>query len=227
MLSIKNLSPSEGRGFSPEVKYNVVLNYLATGNLKIAAASVGVAYETVKKWHQADWWKEFEFEIANSKRTSTNNKLSKLVDKSIELMEDRLDNGDFIVNNKTGEVCRRPVQLRDLNQVMNNILIRQEAIEKQQKEQRVVQEKESIQDLLKTLASEFSKFNGKKSPQVIDVEDAVVKDEDDAIHEERGTGLQEGIPEVSLETGTDQETGGAQLRTSGIDQGGIGPQGGW
>lgn len=226
MLSIKNIHPVDGKHHSPEVKYNVVTNYLATGNLKIAAASVGIPYETVRKWHQMDWWKEYEFDIANAKKTETSNKLSKIVDKSLALLEDRLDNGDYVVNQKTGEVCRRPVQIRDINQVMNNVLLRQEAIDKQRREQPVKKE-ESIHDLLKTLAMEFSKFNGKKTPEIIDVEDATVKDEDDAIHEGRETGLQEGVSEVPLEAGADQEPGRAQLSAFGIGEGGISPQGGW
>ena len=173
-----------------------------------------------------DWWKEYEFDIANAKKTETSNKLSKIVDKSLALLEDRLDNGDYVVNQKTGEVCRRPVQIRDINQVMNNVLLRQEAIDKQRREQPVKKE-ESIHDLLKTLAMEFSKFNGKKTPEIIDVEDATVKDEDDAILKERETGLQEGVSEVPLEAGADQEPGRAQLSAFGIGEGGISPQGGW
>ncbi|HET8689497.1 MAG TPA: hypothetical protein VFM18_23035 [Methanosarcina sp.] len=233
MLSIKNMIPTEspgpGRiGFPPEVKFNVVTNYLATGSLKIAAASVGVAYETVKKWHQQQWWKEYEFEIANAKKTETNNKLSKIVDKSLSLLEDRLDNGDYIINQKTGEIVRRPVQLRDLNQVMNNILLRQEAIEKEKKNQKQIQQQESVQDLLKSLAEEFSKFNGsRKKFDIVDVEDAQVKDEDDALHEGRETGLQEGEQTVQQQTSASEEQGGAKPSAFGIGEGGISPQGGW
>ena len=116
MLQIKNLAPREpGKFYNPEHKYNVVVAYLATGNLRIASASCNIPYETVRTWKTQQWWKEFEFEIANTKRTETKNKLSKLVDKSLDLIQDRLENGDFALNQKTGEVIRRPVQIRDLN----------------------------------------------------------------------------------------------------------------
>ena len=211
----------------PEVKYNCVTAYLLTGNLRIAASTVNVPYTTVRAWHTESWWKEFEFEIANSKRTKTNNKLSKIVDKSLELLEDRLDNGDLVLNNKTGALIRRPVQVRDLNQVLNNVLTRQEALEKQKKELSTLQQKDSVQDLLKQLATEFAKFNGTKKPIVIDVEDAQIKEPDDALHEERETGLQEGEREVQQQTGTSEESDSPKPSSFGVVEGGISPQGGW
>ena len=184
MLQIKNLAPREpGKQYNPEHKYNAVVAYLATGNLRIAAASCNIAYETIRYWKQQPWWKEFEFEIANTKRTETKNKLSKLVDKSLDLIQDRLDNGDFALNQKTGEVIRRPVQIRDLNQVFANIMQRQEALEKRKLEESALQQQESVKDTLKMLAEEFSKFTNSRKPQVIDVEDAQ-EIEQDALSDE-------------------------------------------
>lgn len=227
MLQIKNLAPREpGKHFSPEHKYNAVVAYLATGNLRIAAGACNISYETIKSWKSQPWWKEFEFEIANTKRTDVKNKLSKLVDKSLELLHDRLENGDCVLNQKTGEIIRRPVQIRDVNQVFANIMQRQEALEKQKKEESILQQQESVKDTLKMLAEEFAKFNHSRKPQVIDVED-VKEISEDAILEERKEGLQDGIPEVCGSPGSDQEAERTKPSTWGIGEGGISPQGGW
>src|SRR5574343_1148408 len=181
MLKLKNLAPREGNEhYKPEVKYQAVTTYLATGNLKMVANAMEIPYYTLREWFRSDWWKEYEFEIANAKKTETSTKLGKIVDKSLELLEDRLVNGDIIMNQKTGELVRRDVQLRDITQVLNTVLQRQADLERQKKEQSVIQQQESVQDVLKQLASEFAKFNGRKAPQVIDVEDAEVKE--DALH---------------------------------------------
>jgi len=223
----------DSHAHKPEVKYNCVVTWLATGNLRIAASTVNVPYNTARYWYTQPWWKEFEFEIANSKRTKTNNKLSKIVDKSLDLLEDRLENGEMVLNNKTGELIRKPVQVRDLNQVLNNVLTRQEALEKQKKEQSVLQQQESVADLLKQLAGEFAKFNGSKKPEIIDVEDAQIKEQDHSIHEKRpqdgeiSSGLQEREREVQLQAGTSEESGSPKPSAFGIVEGGISPQGGW
>jgi hypothetical protein len=229
MLKYSNMVASDERGspHKPEVKYNCVVTWLATGNLRIAASTVNVPYNTARYWYTQPWWKEFEFEIANSKRTKTNNKLSKIVDKSLDLLEDRLENGEMVLNNKTGELIRKPVQVRDLNQVLNNVLMRQESLEKQKKEQSVLQQQESIADTFKMLAAEFAKFNGTKKPEIIDVEDAQIKEPDDALYEERETGLQEREREVQLEAGTSEESGGPKPSAFGIVEGGLSPQAGW
>ena len=76
------------------------------------------------------------------------------------------------------------------------------------------------------LADEFAKFNNSRKPQVIDVEDAQ-EIEQDALSEEREAGLQDGVQEVSLETGADQEPERTKPSAWGIGEGGISPQGGW
>ena len=56
------------------------------------------------------------------------------------------------------------------------------------------------------LAEKFADFVTKKNKPVIDVTDVTVKDEENALHEERETGLQDGVREVPLDTGTEAQS---------------------
>lgn len=96
-----------------------------------------------------------------SKRVGQATKLSKIVDKALDSIDDRLDNGDFILNNKTGEVVRKPVGLRDAVNAASALMQRAEVIENMNKQERTIEATQSIEDQLKLLANEFARFNNK------------------------------------------------------------------
>jgi hypothetical protein len=115
-----------------------------------------------------------------------NTKLSKIVDKSLSVIEDRLENGDIILNNKTGDLIRKPVSLKDANSVTKDLLAHQIRVEELTNKMEV--QKETVADQLKLLAQEFSKWS-RKLVQT-NATDVLFKEIDSAIHEERKEGLQ-------------------------------------
>lgn len=102
-----------------------------------------------------------EDEVVASKRVGQATKLSKIVDKALDSIDDRLDNGDFILNNKTGKVVRKPVGLRDAVNAASALMQRAEVIENMNKQERTIEATQSIEDQLKLLANEFARFNNK------------------------------------------------------------------
>jgi hypothetical protein len=179
MLKISNLRKQHEKGhhWPVEKKIEAVSIYLAVGNMRIVAGATGVDYQLLRLWKTQPWWKEYEYEVKNARRSDVNTKMSKLIDKSLEVVSDRLENGEMILNNKTGELMRKPVNMKDATKVTVDLLTRQAALDKMQIEESGLQQKESIQDTLKALAEEFAKFNGtKKSSEVIDAEDVSFKE---------------------------------------------------
>lgn len=159
--------------WSAEKKIEVVTKYLAIGNLREVSENTGVSYTLIRQWRGEDWWKEIEEEIRNSRHLEVDTKLSRIVDKSLELLQDRLVNGDFVLNQKTGEVHRKPVSIRDANKIAGDMLARQAANEKLAKEVKDTNQRQTIQDQLAHLAQEFAKFNGKAPIQVIEMVEEV------------------------------------------------------
>ena len=96
-------------------------------------------------------------------------KMASIVDKALEKVDDRLENGDIVLNNKTGELIRKPVSMKDAALVARDLLVRQEAIRKSTDE--AVEHKETVKETLSLLAKEFAKW-AKKEPvsEVVDVE---------------------------------------------------------
>ena len=191
---MKKVHKPDGK-WSPEKKIEVVTKWLAIGNLRQVSEDTGVSYGLMRRWRIEPWWQEIEAEIKASRHTQVDNKLSKIVDKSLELLQDRLENGDFVLNQKTGEVFRKPISIRDANKVAVDMLTRQVAQEKLQVEVKDTNQKQTIQDQLKLLADEFAKFNGKAPIQVIDM--AVEVKEDDAEFQ--------GMVEQTGESGEDED----------------------
>jgi S-adenosylmethionine:tRNA-ribosyltransferase-isomerase (queuine synthetase) len=154
-------------------------------------------------WKQEKWWQEIVDEVQLSRHNQVNTKLSKIVDKSLKMIDDRLTNGDFIFNNKTGTVERKEVSLKDATKVATDLLTRQAVLQKQEQEQTVQQTAGTIKDQLAMLAAEFARFNKRDNSKAETI--AFVESTDDALHDERETGLQEGSSEVYLETSGEEE----------------------
>jgi transposase-like protein len=182
----KEISSFKGRGYPWDKKVEVVTTFLSTGNLRLTSKLVEVPYETIQQWRKQDWWVELQDQVKRDKEIHVDAQVTKIVDKSLELVQDRLENGDFIMNNKTGQIERRPVSLRDVSKTANDLMTRQAIIKKMEKEEKV--NTVSMQDTLKMLATEFSKWAKKKTTD--DAVDVEFKELDSAIHEKREEGLQ-------------------------------------
>lgn len=187
----------------------------------MVAAGTGVDYGVLKQWRIAPWWKELEAEVKATRNIALDNKLSKIIERSMEATMDRLENGEVVLNNKTGELIRKPVAMKDAARVANDFLTRQQVLRKEETlTEQVTQQ--SVNDQLKSLAMEFAKWTSKQKGEVIDVE---VKETEDAFHAEWKEGLQTGSSPVYLETGSEEETSGTECSPSGDDQGRESTQG--
>jgi hypothetical protein len=151
-----------------ERKYDVIRTLLATGNHRIASEMHGVALSTLRQWKKTQWWPELLDEVKREQREELQSRLGKIAAVTLDIMEDRLENGEFILNNKTGELIRKPVGLRDANQAMNNLMTQATKIEELNSKE--YHADETVADVLKQLAGEFAKFNKKNTKNVVDVE---------------------------------------------------------
>lgn len=151
-----------------ETKVRCVEKYLLLGNLRVISEQEGVKYDTLIDWKKSDWWKQLADEIRAARTSKKANKLSDIVNTSLEAIEDRLKNGDYVLNVKTGKIERRKVSLRDLNALTNNMLARQLQLE--EFADKVEQRTESSEQIMASLAKEFAKMVKKTTAsEVIDV----------------------------------------------------------
>lgn len=213
----KKLAPKKvgGNKHTIETKMKVVNQWLLLGSLREAADATGVPYDTIRMWRGEPWWKEVENELRTSGNLKLDTKMSGIIEKSLDATLDRVEHGDFIYDQKSGEIRRKPAALRDIHRVAVDLLQKREMI-RDAVEGRKETTQVAVAEQLKVLAAEFAKWTGAKPKvtELVEVEDAVY-----AVHEEREEGLQTGEREVQLETGSDCEEGSEECRPSGSDQG--------
>lgn len=198
-----------------EKKIEVVSQYLVLGNAKLVAATTGVSHGLIRQWKLQPWWLELEKEIRASQNIEMDTKLSKIVDKSLDAVLDRVENGDFIYDQKTGEIRRKPANLRDIHRVAVDTLDKRELI-RGKADMQTGNAQISVQEQLKLLASEFAKLVNPQKQPVIELEEV-----EDAVYEEREAGLQTGEREVQLSPGSDCETGEEECSPEGSGEAGT------
>lgn len=200
-ISKINIPHAKNASWPVEKKIEAVTTWLALGNLRQVAAVTGVSYGMIKQWRIQPWWKELEAEVVASRRIQSGTKLSKIVDKSLDVIDDRLDNGDFVYNSKSGEVHRKPVSLRDATTAANALMQRAAIIEKLNKDEQVVEATLTIQEQLANLALEFAKMNKRDNSKA---ETIKFKEDNNAYEGEMGED----------EFGGESETSPSHQRTS-------------
>lgn len=160
------------------------------------AAALNIPFPTVRSWRYAEWWTKISDELRTEDQIQLSNKLKGIAEKSLEIMADRLQNGDYIFNRFTGEMERKPVSLRDTTQAFNSIQDRKMKLDERPKDQ---VENKQVMDRLSALAQKFEEIANKRQP--IQVTDVLFVENQNALHDEREEGLQERI-----ELGAQEET---------------------
>lgn len=215
------LTTQQGKKYPYEKRLEVAQKYMVLGNLRLVADLAGVPYQTVRLWKTQEWWRDLVAEIRATRNISLDNKMSRIVDKSLEMVEDRLEHGEMYYDVKSGDWARRPVNLQGALKATDVLLNQQNILAKKEQVDTSAAQAATVADQIKNLAVEFAKFNTKRTVEVVNVEDAVY-----AVHDERTSGLQEAT-EVRWEAGSDQEEGPAERGSELDDEGGEGTQGGW
>jgi hypothetical protein len=157
-----------------EKRVEVISTYIALGNASLVEAATGVPSGTVRQWRCQDWWRELETQLRTEGNLELDSKLKKLVNRSLDAVMDRVENGEWMYNIKTGKIERIPAKLRDLAKVAS------EAIDKSvllQKFTHAAEEMPKLDDHLKKLAQEFAN---------------IIQGNKDAVHDRRQERLQEG-----------------------------------
>lgn len=205
-----------------EKKIEVVSQYLILGNMSLVSAVTGVNHQLIREWKGQPWWKEVETQVRATENLQMDNKLSKIVDKSLDAVLDRVEHGDFVYDNKSGQIKRKPVNMRDVARVSVDLLTKRELLRGNATERKEVTQV-SVADQLKELALEFARWQ--KPQQPLELVERIEQDEDDAFHEEWEERLQEGSCEVHEQTECSEETDGTECSTSEDGESGQSPQG--
>jgi hypothetical protein len=186
--------------WSDKQKLEAVQSWLVLGNLSLVGRILGIPRITLATWKASAWWKEAVDDIKLQEKIELSNKMKKIVEAAHLVVEDRLVNGDAVVT-KTGQIIRKPVNMRDAHRVAVDLQNQRDAVDKASKEPGL--EDEGSTDRLEQLANKFAEFATKSIEKSLDKKRTVdvpyveiIEKEPHAVHEEREARLQDGVPEV-------------------------------
>ena len=131
------------------------MTWLATGNLVQTAAITKVPLPTIKHWKKQPWWKEAVDTFYDDDKQELDAKYQKIVRKALTVMDDRLTNGNFQLDQKTGRILRVPVSLSDSHKVMKDLVDQQQVLRKDKKQEEQQAQVSANETLLK-LAKQFA-----------------------------------------------------------------------
>lgn len=130
--------------------------YNELGNMRLVSEKTGVPYPTLCDWKGEPWWARLIDEIHAAKAARRNKSVDALIDESLAVVADRLQNGDIYIT-KSGDVKRVPAKLKDVSSLTSEMMKQQNALNEQIS--RISTIESSTADLLINLAKEFKKFN--------------------------------------------------------------------
>lgn len=189
-----------GKQWSEQKKIEAVTTYLAVGKFPLVEAVTGVPRATLKQWRLQPWWKELEEDIRREDEYELDAKLSKIIDRSLDAVAERIEGGEFRIDPKTGQIRRVPVTLKDVHRVAVDLVDKRNLI--RGKPTSRVEKTETVDTLAKLAAqfAEWVKISMKKEPRVVEGE--VVAS---ALHEEREARLQDRVQQVPQPEETNQK----------------------
>lgn len=187
---IRALDAKTNRTWSDKQKIEAVQSHMLLGNLALVSRVLGIPEVTLRVWKRSQWWHDAVAELRSQRRIELSSKMQKIVDASLSVVEDRLLNGDYQFDQKTGEVVRKPVNMKDAHKVAVDLQERQEALEKMERPELDTTE-DRVEDKLLKLAEKFAEMATKKIEQ---------KQLDERTIDEARI-----VREYSQEEGTDQE----------------------
>lgn len=160
MTRRRKKKPGTKEWHSDSQKIEAVTTWLATGNLALTAATLNIPETTMRRWKALPWWIQMVEDIRSEENLQLDAKLSKVVDKSVEALLDRVEHGDFQLDQKTGRMVRKPISARDASTVTRDMIDRRELLQGKKVQQ--TNDSRNVNERLLKLAEEFSKFSRTK-----------------------------------------------------------------
>ncbi len=173
---------------SDDTKIEVVKTYLALGgNLTLTANVTEISRDTLKVWKASNWWKTIVEELQKQEKLELSAKTKRILEKTMEVLADRVMNGDFIYDQKQGKLVRKPICAATAHKISVDLIDRTQLLDKATEEK----DDETSTDLsrLADLAKRFELLANKQEQQltqkpVVEVTDVVfVKEQENAAHE--------------------------------------------
>lgn len=138
-----------------EKKIEVATLYVALGSVKKVSELAKVPKTTVERWMSEDWFYQTLQRVRREEGAVTDVKFTKIVDKALDKLMERIDNGDAVYDIKRGTVAMLPVSARDLSMVTGIIFDKRQLL---RGEATKIVASSTSEEHLKKLAHQFADY---------------------------------------------------------------------
>ena len=197
------MSELHGNAYPEKKRIEVAAAHAMGLSSTMISAATGVKAQTVRVWRMQDWFKDLVEEIRREDDNTVDAKLTNLVAKSLDVITDRLERGDFMYNQKTGEFVRKPLNAQTVNKIADTMFDKRNLL--RGKPTSISGKQELITDRLAKLAIEFERFvnareikvevlpndNNRELPEIVSVTETQDQPEVQVIGTEEIAGIQE------------------------------------
>ena len=157
--------------YNLEQKTDACAMYCVYGDIDQVSELTGIPAKFLREWKSEPWWTEIQKKVFVEQNEKLAGRITGVLDKSLEHLVDRLDNGDFLWDVRKSKLVRKPVDTKVLATVFNTLVSRRQLI---RGEPTSITTQVGVDDRLRLLATQFEKFAASKeveqiAPTVIDV----------------------------------------------------------
>lgn len=158
--------------YNLEQKTDACAMYCVYGDIDQVSELTGIPAKFLREWKSEPWWAEIQKKVFVEQNEKLAGRITGVLDKSLEHLVDRLDNGDFLWDVRKSKLVRKPVDTKVLATVFNTLVTRRQLI---RGEPTSITTQVGVDDRLKLLAQQFEKFAAAKEveqvpPQIIDID---------------------------------------------------------
>jgi hypothetical protein len=199
----------KGKHWTDKDKLKVIAAFSVLGNATKVEEVTGVPSNTINYWKTLPWWFEEMEKLRRSEDDAMISGYGKIMKKTIEKLEERIDNGDMVIL-RDGSTVMKPIPAKDLAHISTAATnarqkIRGEGLDNQIKTL-------TVQERLQQLSEKFMSFT-----KNITIDGEILSKEivDEKVLGEEGTqeGRDEGIQtlEIQAQDGREEGTQGEVL----------------
>lgn len=161
--------PKRSSEWDEKTKIMAAQTFIKLGNSYwLTAKTLDIPRQTLIHWGKQEWWAALIKELQLESKGEIRGKLGQIIQKSLDIIADRLENGDFMYDSRTGGFIRKPISIRDAHMIVKDNLYLQEGLENKEAPEGDVQ---SVTDKLQKLAKQFEAIANQKKP--VNVTDVV------------------------------------------------------
>lgn len=154
--------------FNLEQKTDACALYCVYGDVDQVSEMTGIPAKFLREWKDEPWWLEIQKKVFVEQNEKLVGRINGVLDKSLEHLVDRLDNGDYLWDVRKSKLVRKPVDTKVLANVFNTLVTRRQLI---RGEPTSISAAVGVDDRLKMLAAQFERFAAAKeveqAPQTI------------------------------------------------------------